>query len=67
MILIKCKNECEVCDSYRVSTQEKINPQGPQIESNLIYMCDKCKDKYQNRNLFQPWLTAIKQLQSNMP
>ena len=64
MKLIKCKNECDVCDSYRVSTQEKINKYGPQIESNLIYMCERCKDKYNNEK-WTEWLQAIKLLQGS--
>jgi hypothetical protein len=62
MKLIKCKNECDVCDHYKVSTQEKINPTGPHIESNLIYICDKCKVKFADRTRWAEWLTAIKKL-----
>ena len=46
MKLIKCKSECDVCDARRVSTQEIINPNAPKLEANLIYMCERCKDKY---------------------
>jgi hypothetical protein len=62
MKLIKCKNECDVCDHYKVSTQEKINPTGPHIESNLIYICDKCKVRFADRTRWAEWLTAIKKL-----
>jgi hypothetical protein len=62
MKLIKCKNECEVCDHYKVSIQVKINPTGPHIEPNLIYICDKCQIKYADRTRWAEWLTAIKQL-----
>jgi hypothetical protein len=62
MKLIKCKNECEVCDHYKVSTEEKINPTGPHIESNLIYICDKCKVRFADRERWGEWLTQIRQL-----
>lgn len=62
MKLIKCKNECDVCDHYKVSTQEKINPTGPHIESNLIYICDKCKVRFADRTRWAEWLTEIKKL-----
>jgi hypothetical protein len=62
MILIKCKNECEVCDHYKVSTEEKINPIGPRIESNLIYICDKCKERFSDRERWGEWLKQVKQL-----
>jgi hypothetical protein len=65
MKLIKCKSECDVCDARRVSTQEIINPQAPKLEANLIYMCDKCKIRYNGEQWIE-WLQAIKLLQSSI-
>ena len=62
MRLIKVKNTCDCCDYYIVSKQVKINPHGPQIDSNLIYMCEKCELKYENRDKWGEWLNAVKGL-----
>lgn len=63
MTLIKVKAECDCCDQRKVSKQVKINLYGPQIESNLIYMCDKCEDRFADRERWSPWLLAVKGLQ----
>ena len=60
MTLIKVKDVCDCCDYRKESKQVKINPHGPQIESNLMYMCDKCQTRYADRDYWGSWLISIK-------
>ena len=66
MQLIKVKNTCDCCDYYIVSKQVKINHYGPHIESNLMYMCEKCELKYENRDKWGEWLKAVQTLNTTL-
>ena len=56
------RNLCDCCDYYAESTKELINKLGPNIEPNQIYMCEKCKKKFQDRKKWGLWLDAVKSL-----
>ena len=53
---------CDCCDHYSQTKRLKINMNAPMIDPNLLAMCEKCEQKFADRNKWGAWLKAVKEL-----